>query len=71
MQTKLLENYYSASGIEYTVGRVPIASCDFSTGVYSYDETAEDFIQQVTAKALTGRLDAADEAVLQARARHV
>ncbi|GMH77123.1 hypothetical protein TL16_g07301 [Triparma laevis f. inornata] len=43
MQTKLLENYYSAEGIEYTVGRVPIASCDFSTGVYSYDETENDF----------------------------
>ena len=43
MQTKLLENYYAVEGIEYTVGRVPIASCDFSTGVYSYDETENDF----------------------------
>ena len=31
------------AGIEYTVGRIPIASCDFSTHQYSYADTAEDF----------------------------
>lgn len=30
-------------GLEYTLGRVPMASCDFSTHVYSYDDVADDF----------------------------
>ena len=30
-------------GIEYNMGRIPIASCDFSPRVYSYDDTANDF----------------------------
>ena len=30
-------------GIEYGFGRVPIASCDFSTHVYSYCDTENDF----------------------------
>lgn len=30
-------------GIEYTLGRVPIASTDFSTHEYSYDEIPDDF----------------------------
>lgn len=29
-------------GLEYTLGRVPIASCDFSTHVYSYDDVDGD-----------------------------
>lgn len=32
-----------SSGIEYTIGRVPIASADFSTRKYSYDDVANDF----------------------------
>ena len=36
MQLTLLENYYSAYGIEYTVGRIPIAGCDFSTYAYRF-----------------------------------
>ncbi|OQV22608.1 Glucosylceramidase [Hypsibius exemplaris] len=39
----LLDSYYSETGSEYSVGRVPMASCDFSTHVYSYDETPGDF----------------------------
>ena len=34
----VIDSYYSESGIAYTLGRIPIASCDFSLGVYSYDD---------------------------------
>ncbi|CAK5082014.1 unnamed protein product [Meloidogyne enterolobii] len=30
-------------GIRYSVGRVPISSCDFSSRVYSYCDTDNDF----------------------------
>nr|XP_054756326.1 lysosomal acid glucosylceramidase-like [Lytechinus pictus] len=43
MQDTLLRAYFSTDGIEYTFGRVPIASCDFSTREYSYAEIPEDF----------------------------
>ena len=42
VQNKLIASYYSKNGIEYTIGRVPIASCDFSTHPYSYDDFSED-----------------------------
>ena len=44
-QETLLSSYYSPSGdgIGYTIGRVPMASCDFSTHEYSYDDYADDF----------------------------
>ena len=40
---KLRKNIYQILGIEYTFGRVPIASCDFSLGPYSYDDVDGDF----------------------------
>lgn len=40
---RLLRAYFSTDGIEYTLGRVPIASCDFSTFEYSYLDTPDDF----------------------------
>eukprot|EP00057_Strongylocentrotus_purpuratus_P003212 XP_003726178.1 PREDICTED: glucosylceramidase [Strongylocentrotus purpuratus] len=43
VQEKLLRAYFSTDGIEYSFGRVPIASCDFSTRAYSYAETPDDF----------------------------
>jgi len=43
LQQKVFEAYYSKSGIGYTIGRVPMASCDFSTHVYSYDDVEGDF----------------------------
>ena len=43
LQDLLLSNYYSTSGIEYSIGRVPIASCDFSQGIYSYDDMENDY----------------------------
>ena len=35
-QEQVLELYYGESGLAYSLGRVPMASCDFSTSVYSY-----------------------------------
>nr|CAD2142973.1 unnamed protein product [Meloidogyne enterolobii] len=41
---KLLEQYFSEeNGIKYNIGRVPIASCDFSTHEYSYMDTPNNF----------------------------
>lgn len=34
-----MESYFGESGIEYTLGRVPIASSDFSESEYSYNDT--------------------------------
>ncbi|XP_046667712.1 lysosomal acid glucosylceramidase-like isoform X2 [Homalodisca vitripennis] len=38
----LLSSYFSSTGIEYKLGRVPIASSDFSTRTYTYDDTVGD-----------------------------
>ncbi|EPB74231.1 O-Glycosyl hydrolase family 30 [Ancylostoma ceylanicum] len=43
MQDSMLEGYYGSSGLQYTIGRVPIASCDFSTHEYSYADDPDDF----------------------------
>ncbi|GMS94139.1 hypothetical protein PENTCL1PPCAC_16314, partial [Pristionchus entomophagus] len=42
-QQILIKQYFGPSGTEYTLGRVPIASCDFSLSPYSYDDVAGDF----------------------------
>ena len=40
----LLTQYFNKdNGIGYTIGRVPMASCDFSTHEYSYDDVDGDF----------------------------
>ena len=31
------------TGIEYNIGRIPMASCDFSPRIYSYADTPNDF----------------------------
>lgn len=36
-------NHGHFSGLQYTLGRVPMASVDFSTRVYSYDDVVDDF----------------------------
>jgi len=41
-QKNLIASYFSNEGIEYTIGRVPMASCDFSTHEYSYDDVPGD-----------------------------
>nr|XP_033780277.1 lysosomal acid glucosylceramidase isoform X2 [Geotrypetes seraphini] len=42
-QRHLLNSYFSEEGLEYNLLRVPMASCDFSTRVYTYDDTSDDF----------------------------
>lgn len=46
LQKKLLMSYFSQNGIEYSIGRIPMASCDFSTHPYSYDDNEGDFQMQ-------------------------
>lgn len=43
LRSQVLESYFSSHGSDYNMGRVPIASCDFSTHEYSYDDEANDF----------------------------
>ncbi|XP_037130368.1 lysosomal acid glucosylceramidase [Syngnathus acus] len=42
-QDQLLRQYFSEEGIGYTVVRVPMASCDFSTRLYTYADTRDDY----------------------------
>lgn len=42
-QEQLLRQYFSPEGIGYSVVRVPMASCDFSTRLYTYADTPGDF----------------------------
>ncbi len=39
----VFQSWYIISGIEYNIGRIPIASCDFSNGSYSYADMPGDF----------------------------
>uniref|UniRef100_A0A3Q2PZJ7 Glucosylceramidase n=2 Tax=Fundulus heteroclitus TaxID=8078 RepID=A0A3Q2PZJ7_FUNHE len=42
-QEQLLRQYFSEEGIGYSVVRVPVASCDFSTRLYTYADTPGDY----------------------------
>ena len=42
-QRDVIEAYYGPSGHRYTLGRVPINSCDFSLDTYNFDDVADDF----------------------------
>ncbi|XP_069796372.1 lysosomal acid glucosylceramidase [Narcine bancroftii] len=42
-QQNLLRSYFSEEGIEYNIIRMPMASCDFSTRIYTYDDHPGDF----------------------------
>ena len=42
LKEKLLDSYFSDMGIEYTIGRIPMASCDFSIRPYSYNDHEGD-----------------------------
>lgn len=56
----LLKSYFSTSGAEYSLTRVPIAGTDFSTHVYTYDDvpyddtlshfnlTSDDFVYKIS-----------------------
>lgn len=41
-KTRLIESYYSPTGIEYSMGRIPMGATDFSRGPYSYAEVVDD-----------------------------
>uniref|UniRef100_A0A0K0EAP1 Glucosylceramidase n=1 Tax=Strongyloides stercoralis TaxID=6248 RepID=A0A0K0EAP1_STRER len=43
VQKNLMNSYFSSKGSKYTIGRVPIASTDFSERIYSYCDTENDF----------------------------
>uniref|UniRef100_A0A914VCT6 Glucosylceramidase n=2 Tax=Plectus sambesii TaxID=2011161 RepID=A0A914VCT6_9BILA len=45
-QEFLMQSYYGPNGIQYSMGRTPMASCDFSTHEYSYDDYSGDFALQ-------------------------
>ncbi len=45
-------NFSHFSGVQYSLGRIPIASCDFSTRNYSYDNVDGDFSLEHFALAL-------------------
>lgn len=42
LRKRLIRDYFSQNGIEYTIGRVPIGGCDFSTRPYTYDDVIDD-----------------------------
>lgn len=42
LQAKVLDMYFSDSGLQYNMARLPIGSCDFSLGNYNYDGVKDD-----------------------------
>jgi len=40
---RLMELLFGKTGIGYSIGRVPLNSCDFAIGSYSFDEVNDDF----------------------------
>ncbi|XP_015794414.1 glucosylceramidase-like [Tetranychus urticae] len=38
LRDQIMRDYFSTDGIDYSIGRVPIAGTDFSARVYSYDD---------------------------------
>ncbi|XP_037563118.1 lysosomal acid glucosylceramidase-like [Dermacentor silvarum] len=43
MQDDIIKSYYSKEGLEYSIGRIPMASTDFSVRKYTYDDVPGDF----------------------------
>ena len=39
----VIKDYFGDTGIESTMGRVPMAGCDFSARGYTYDDNPNDF----------------------------
>ncbi|KAF1331300.1 Glycosyl hydrolase family 30 protein, partial [Globisporangium splendens] len=46
VQQQIVDAYFSETGIQYTSGRIPIASTDFSETIYSYNPMVDDFDMQ-------------------------
>ncbi len=53
VQRKVVELYWGEDGAGYTLGRVPINSCDFSPESYSFDEIDGDYDLQYFDTELT------------------
>ncbi|XP_063832884.1 lysosomal acid glucosylceramidase-like [Ostrinia nubilalis] len=45
LQQILIDSYYSKSGLEYSMARVPIGGTDFSTHPYAYNELPKDDVK--------------------------
>ncbi|KAG7396699.1 hypothetical protein PHYBOEH_001928 [Phytophthora boehmeriae] len=43
LQDMVIDQYFSETGLQYTLGRIPIGSTDFSTSEYSYNGVVDDF----------------------------
>jgi glucosylceramidase len=43
LQQLALDQYFTDSGLQYNIGRVPIGSTDFSTHTYTYNDKVDDF----------------------------
>ena len=43
MSQRIISDYYSSDGLSYSMGRIPMAGCDFSSRKYTYDDGPEDF----------------------------
>ncbi|CAH0481895.1 unnamed protein product [Peronospora belbahrii] len=43
VQQLIVDAYFSDTGLQYSLGRIPIASTDFSEYVYSYNPSIDDF----------------------------
>ncbi|CAN0470097.1 unnamed protein product, partial [Ectocarpus sp. 12 AP-2014] len=43
VQEQVMDAYFGPNGIEYSVGRIPMGSCDFSVEQYSFDEVPGDY----------------------------
>jgi glucosylceramidase len=63
----MLESYFDAdAGIGYTVGRVPIGGCDFSTRKYTYDDNAVGDFLMVNFSLVTEDIEFKIPAILDA-----
>lgn len=40
---QVLDAYFGPNGIEYSAGRIPMGSCDFSVETYSFDDVPGDY----------------------------
>lgn len=38
-----MRSYYSDYGLQYSIGRIPMAGTDFSSHFYTYDDVRDDY----------------------------
>ncbi|EER20593.1 glucosylceramidase, putative, partial [Perkinsus marinus ATCC 50983] len=54
---KFIELYFGQSGLRYTMGRIPINSCDFSPYTYAFANVSDDFALEHFDESLEGDED--------------